>query len=614
MNRRRYGFSARSWLAAVVWVWTLPLFSCAATLADFGYQKWNTGPQRTTLAVLVSWSDTGITNTLAYWDAFVFNPTNYPDGLNAYYGENSGGQFSLNRAGILQINQPASNRIAACLARYGADGERWYHSNLVHQTMLAFNFAPYDADGSGVLNESELLILFLMVGEGGGVRPTGYVKPAGAAVAWNGCVATADMTWNSYVKYHEASHLLGAVDLYGIWGTDNDLNNGLTIMSTSACHLDPWHKMRFGWSRPRCRALRAGGLETLYAAQLERDDAPLLLYDLDRGVQEFFLLEYRTRTCSRGRGFEQELAGDGLVIWHVYHDAEKNAPTYAAVVYPDAGKNLHECRGCGCLVHRTAINSLTCPAGGKHHPFIGSDSNPGDEHWAVTNKPADPGQHGWRRCSNCGGIYYSPNVLQSVCPAGGTHQDAGWGDISLPMDVPNRVGHNNWRRCTKCQLLCYGNARAASVCPADGGAHAYATNRYTILAAWSDITMLAEAAPDLLKGGNTQWTSGSATPELRWYDGSSTGVRVYTKPFTNGADTVTVEWLNAGAEVWVDFAFTGSPENGTFSNPYNTIAEGLAAVPRGGTLRVKAGTSAERPRTDKRMRITAEGGRVTIGR
>jgi hypothetical protein len=64
---------------------------------------------------------------------------------------------------------------------------------------------------------------------------------------------------------------------------------------------------------------------------------------------------------------------------------------------------------------------------------------------------------------------------------------------------------------------------------------------------------------------------------------------------------------------WVDFPYTGQ-ELGTFTAPFNTLAEGMASVSTGGALKIKAGTSAERPTLSKPMTISAYGGLVTIGR
>ncbi|MCP4548473.1 MAG: hypothetical protein GY835_18605, partial [bacterium] len=65
-------------------------------------------------------------------------------------------------------------------------------------------------------------------------------------------------------------------------------------------------------------------------------------------------------------------------------------------------------------------------------------------------------------------------------------------------------------------------------------------------------------------------------------------------------------------DVWVHFAYQGT-ENGSFEYPYNTLAEGLAAVPSGGILTIKKGTSAETLVINQNVTITSWGGRVTIG-
>lgn len=65
--------------------------------------------------------------------------------------------------------------------------------------------------------------------------------------------------------------------------------------------------------------------------------------------------------------------------------------------------------------------------------------------------------------------------------------------------------------------------------------------------------------------------------------------------------------------VWVDFRNAG-PQTGTFNSPFSTLVEGVAATPRGGTLRVKSGSRRETVTIDKGIRIESYGGPVTIGR
>ena len=43
--------------------------------------------------------------------------------------------------------------------------------------------------------------------------------------------------------------------------------------------------------------------------------------------------------------------------------------------------------------------------------------------------------------------------------------------------------------------------------------------------------------------------------------------------------------------VWVDFDFNFIFEFGTFGLPFDTLAEGIAAVPPGGVIRIKSGSS-----------------------
>jgi len=71
-------------------------------------------------------------------------------------------------------------------------------------------------------------------------------------------------------------------------------------------------------------------------------------------------------------------------------------------------------------------------------------------------------------------------------------------------------------------------------------------------------------------------------------------------------------------EVWIDFAYTTDFESGTSIEPFNSLAEGVAAVNAGGVIRIKGDTAVsstdETPVISKPMRIEAVGGQVMIGR
>ena len=72
-------------------------------------------------------------------------------------------------------------------------------------------------------------------------------------------------------------------------------------------------------------------------------------------------------------------------------------------------------------------------------------------------------------------------------------------------------------------------------------------------------------------------------------------------------------WLihEADNTIWVDFSAV-SYENGSYTFPYNTLAEGVSAAIPGDTIIIMAGSSSETLDIQKAVRIEACG-TVTIG-
>jgi len=422
---------------------------------------------------------------------------------------------------------------------------------------------------------------------------------------------------------HEVSHLLGTKDLYGVWNQEC-LNNGLSLMSCTITfadnpaiyHLDPWHKMQLGWTQPRIRSLPAGGIETIPAAQLSGWDKPLLLYDPNRGTSEFFLLEYRTTQHPAGSGFDYDAnaADSGLVIWRV-----RQEPNHEPSLTPrfDAGPLPAQilwrfCNKCKGLHHISSASSPTygpCPEGGVH-----VDTN-STAYQVVMNISTAPGQHDWNWCSKCRGMFFGPGQASSRCPAGGTHNGSSSGNYSFVQNDAASPGQHDWRWCLKCQGLFYGPNQATSDCPAGGQHDGSASGNYAVLLEGQNYVVWTESAPSFRRGGGTAWHSDESTPYLRWLDGSQMSTSIHVLPFSSGAAGITVEWISE-YETWVDFAYPGGiffPEFGTFSNPFNTLTEGLGAVSHGGSLKIKSGVTPETAYISKRMTIEAYGGAVTLG-
>ena len=123
----------------------------------------------------------------------------------------------------------------------------------------------------------------------------------------------------------------------------------------------------------------------------------------------------------------------------------------------------------------------------------------------------------------------------------------------------------------------------------------------------------SENSPDLTPGQEpVLWGSNAYTPNLKWMDGTPTLTTIHVKPFNPGDNTITVEWLSA-EDTWVDFNYNGSPQSGTLSNPFNTMAAGISGVSYGGTLHLKTGASAETPVVTKPMKIVGYNGPASVG-
>jgi M6 family metalloprotease-like protein len=548
--------------------------------------------------------------------------------------ENSIGRFSWSRAGIVKVFPPPSFRYTNLLAQVDNNGglaDTLYTSNIVYHAMASrqIDFADYDTNGDLVVRPPELTVVLITNDGGGASRGTGFVQPPGVPVGWEGIVAIQDHQGDFLTLCHELAHQLGrhnfisgALDLYGY----ACLSSHLTLMSCtivgnddpSTYHLDPWHKMQYGWCEPRIFSLSPGGLVTIPATQYQQPTAPIILYSPEVGTHEFFILEYRTRTSPVGSGYDENVSDNGLAIWHVQHDAHYEPIAVPAV---DQGPILGQpewrrclkCQGLHFITDPHSPSFGPCPEGGQHSILIEVPKEESETYRMVLDVVAAPGQHGWRYCSKCQGLSYGPNQPASHCPAGGTHDGSQSGDYSLVVNEANSPGEHDWRWCHKCQGLFFGTNQASSDCPADGLPHDGSQGGdYAVLLDRINYTVWNEGAPDWQRGGNRLFGSNAITPYLRLNNGAPLATYLRVHPFQTGASSITVEWLTEG-HTWVDFNYAGVEELGTFDLPFDTFAEGLVQVSRGGTLHIKSGQSTETAHITKPMHIQAYGGPVTIG-
>ncbi len=599
--------------------------SRGATLADFGFEHLRTvqslQSQRRLLVILAQFPDGQLKTNQSWFDSWVFGPG--PDGrsINGYFRENSNNRFSWSRGGTIQITVPAADRFTNIYSRVKEDGalaDLLYTSNIVQRAMASslFDFAACDADTNQVITPSELTILVIGNDGGGATRYTGEVRPPGSACAWNGVVALQDHHGEFLTACHELAHQLGTLDLYG----DECHNASRTLMDCTITyvpddprtyHLDPWHKLQFGWSTPRIRSLAGGGVENIPAAQAMDASAPLLLYHPARGTQEFYLLEYRTPSTPAGGGYDANTTDAGLVIWHVLQNEKKEPEWLADAALPAHAQSqwwyCDRCKGLHFMGHQDSPGA--CPAGGHHNTL-----SPGVSDYRLRlNDAQAPGQKGWKWCRNCQGLFFGVNQSSSRCPAGVAHEGSQSGDYTLNNGPRAAYEDDNWRWCHKCQGLFFGGAtKTPSKCPAGNAHEGAGSGTYALPFRMIHYALAVEGAPDLIYAGIVPWVGENSTPLLRWWDGTSAGARFFVRPFGAGAGSLTVEW--GQQDCWVDFNLPSGPEYGTFAQPFNTLAEGINGVFRGGNLFIKAGQRKETTTISKPMRIQSYQGAATLGR
>jgi hypothetical protein len=113
-----------------------------------------------------------------------------------------------------------------------------------------------------------------------------------------------------------------------------------------------------------------------------------------------------------------------------------------------------------------------CPAGDTHR--AANQSHSGNYSLPMDADVAADRQSGWRWCNRCQGLFYGPAITSSRCPAGGTHAapgQSGSSDYSPFHNVaPDPDRQSDWRWCDKCQGMFFGPGVVNSRCPA-GGTH-----------------------------------------------------------------------------------------------------------------------------------------------
>ena len=333
----------------------------AQGLADFGFNALPRQGPRPVLLILPNYPGLSIMGNSLQWHRLVFDDvtSNSPPRFSVagWTSETSNGRLAMTAASPLPIalSMPANDSFGSIQAANPGWNEAQVNSvwlGRIVKTVIdnGFDFLAFDANHDGNVQSPDELTVFVInpaTGNNGGVNrgmatqqdDAGTFSVGGGALI-AGHVATFDTI------IHEFGHSFGVnYEMYTLPPSGAAINQGMAIMSTSGwgsagatlvfsatwqparLHFDPFHKLRFGWSEPRIVSLRSGGRFVLPVATSRTVNAPVILYDPQRGTQEYFILEYRSRAQSAANydtnfAIDQLVDDEGLVIWQVATQAD----------------------------------------------------------------------------------------------------------------------------------------------------------------------------------------------------------------------------------------------------------------------------------------------------
>jgi M6 family metalloprotease-like protein len=296
-----------------------------------------------------------------------------PRNLDDYIQVNSQANMTLSNAGVigpirLPMEFECAHRWASCAERDGTSFLQAYADALMRPEMASFDFARYDRDRNGQVTDDELMVVVISAMDRpslwsgginrsfpGGCAPT---RTAGVRLCSDAAIIAEGTGFGTLA--HEFTHTLGTIDLYGARFRNNA---GMTLMAGTEFssedvhryyHLDPWHKIRLGWVKPRIHLVAPGGKTEQFTLSVplrtaSSTNAPLVLFDPSRvsgDYIEYFVLEFRNpRREPVATSYDANVADGGVVVWQVrQHKTNHGAWTRPAFVEAGANGRLDSTR------------------------------------------------------------------------------------------------------------------------------------------------------------------------------------------------------------------------------------------------------------------------------
>lgn len=312
------------------------------------------------IVVLVDFSDKAMSQPASHFRDLFFSTGVLPHGsVKEYYNEVSGGLVDITGEVVGPFRMPQTLAWYAN-GNYGIgnpSGEaraKYLAKDAAEAANPTVNFAPYDNDGNGYVDA------FIVIHAGSGGEQTGnsgdiwshkWNLPSAYNADGTKIYAYLTVPEDSRIGVcaHELGHLVfGFPDLYDTDYTSEGIGNWCLMAGGSwngggdiPAHPSAWCKMSQGWVG--VNTVSSSGSISLQDVKSSR--VVHRLWKDGAGGSEYFLLENRQRT-----GFDAQLPGDGLLIWHIDESQPGNTDEThykVALVQADGKRDLESDRNRG---------------------------------------------------------------------------------------------------------------------------------------------------------------------------------------------------------------------------------------------------------------------------